>query len=88
MTKENNDGPADAEFEEMFRGMLKRDVVRLNDAMSDNPEARDTKVYRENLKYITEVLALPSPDFLDFVSREVCTAPPGSFWDIGPKWVH
>jgi hypothetical protein len=66
--------------------MLKRDLARLNVELSDNPNPGDAEAYRGNLKYITEVLALPSGDFLDLVSREVCTAKPGSFWDIGPKW--
>jgi hypothetical protein len=88
MTKQNNDGLTEAEFEEMFRDLLKRDVLRLHDALADNPNAEDAERYRGTLKYITEVLALPSPSFLDFVSREVCTAEPGSFWHIRPKWVH
>ena len=46
MTKQKNEGPTEAEFEEMFRGMLKRDVARLNDALADNPNPGDGEAYR------------------------------------------
>jgi hypothetical protein len=41
-----SEGPTEAEFEEMLRGMLKRDVARLNDALADNPNPGDGETYR------------------------------------------
>ena len=89
MTKKPNDnGPTEAQLEEMFRGMLKRDMARLEAELAGNPRPGDAKRYRSTIGYIMEVLALPSGDFLDLVSREVCTAKPGSFWDVRPTWSH
>jgi hypothetical protein len=59
MNTPHDDGPTDAEFEQMFRDMLKRDLAGLNDALADNPNPGDAEAYRSNIKYITEVLALP-----------------------------
>lgn len=70
----------------MFRDMLKRDMSNLKELLADNPNEGDAERYRGNIKYITEVLQ--RKDFLDFGAEKVATATPGSFWDVGPKWVH
>ena len=85
-TRNDNTHSTDKQLEQMFRGMLKRDLAQLEALLADNPNAGDADRYPGNIKYITEVLQ--REDFLDFVAEKVATATPGSFWDVGPKWTH